>query len=82
MNKKKIIRLFFLIVFVVISFYCCFVGTGYIIQGMQSPKIVGTQTYLFMGNIYLGISYGCIGLISIIALFVTYYIFYRRKKKD
>jgi hypothetical protein len=49
---------------------------------MQSPKIVGTQTYLFMGNIYLGISYGCIGLISIIALFVTYYIFYRRKKKD
>lgn len=66
----KAFRIVMLVCLSVLDAYCLYATIGYLIIGIQTPKIIGNTSTIFMGMYIMSILYFCFALIATILIIV------------
>lgn len=80
-RSKKFWKILLFSVIVIIDAYLLYGTIGYLILGIQTPKIVGVENTTFMGMYMMSITYFCIFAVVTAIAIVLGIKFFRKKSK-
>lgn len=80
MNKKLTWKIITVVILSLIDLYLLYGTIGYLILGIQTPKIVGVENTTFMGMYMMSITYFCLfAVLSVVFVFILLKFFKKRK---
>ncbi len=78
---KKICGYIILFLFICIELWLLYSAIGYLVLGLNTPKIIGdSTTTVFMGMFIMSITYASIFVVCLILFIVIMVIFHKKKK--
>lgn len=66
----RVFRIVLISLLSILDVYCIYATIGYLILGIQTPKIIGNITTFFMGMYIMSITFFVIAIICSILIFV------------
>lgn len=80
MNKKLTLKIIIVVILSLIDLYLLYGTIGYLVLGIQTPKIVGVENTTFMGMYMMSITYFCLFAILSVAFIFVLIKFFKKKK--